>query len=198
MQWNNFVKAIHNSSNNVILNEKKLSIFKLARIQTVYNFDVLNEFIHHVDRMKVNGYLHIYGSNIEAINKVVKEFYPGNKIVVATDIFGGIFAISNGDFEGEKVCIWYYAPDTLQWENLNIDYEHFLQWVLCDDFEQFYISFCWDGIENTLNTIGENQAVLIYPYLWSEECDINTATKKLISFSELVKINAEYEKQMSV
>ena len=196
MKWKRIIETIKSSPNNVFLQEKKFSIFKSARAESTYDCAVLNEIVYHVEKLTVNGYLRVCGANIYEVNKLVKECHPGNKIVIATDVFGGIFAISNGDFEGNEICIWYYAPDTLQWENLNIDYEHFLQWIFTKEFGQFYESFCWAGIEDSVNQIDETQAVLIYPFLWAEECDVNTANKRIVTFSELLKINADNQKNL--
>lgn len=191
MKWKSIVETIKKSPNNVTLKERNISIFKPTGLQDIYDFNPLNEIIRHVDTMSINGYLRICGANIQETNNLVKECYPGEKVVIATDVFGGIFVISNGDFSGVKTSIWYYAPDTLQWEDLRIDYEQFLQWVFNGDVELFYSSFCWEGIENDVKQIDESQAVLIYPFLWSAECDITTATKKIVPFGELVKINAD-------
>lgn len=41
-------------------------------------------------------------------------------------------------------------------------------------------------------SIGEMQAVLFYPFLWSNECTVETASKKIVPLKELIALNAEY------
>lgn len=40
--------------------------------------------------------------------------------IVANDVVGGIYAINISKFETEKDMVWYFAPDTLEWESLEI------------------------------------------------------------------------------
>lgn len=39
--------------------------------------------------------------------------------------------------------IHYLAPDTLQWENLEVGYSDFLYWLLTGPIESFYETFNW-------------------------------------------------------
>ncbi len=196
MRWNSIAEMIRRSPNRVEFAERKASFFPSLRPQAHYGLDSLDEMVRHVDRLIINGYLRLCTSKIQEVNALVQAHYPGNKLVVATDVFGGIFAISNGDFDGPDPCIWYYAPDTLQWENLNIDYDHFLQWAFSAALAQFYEPFSWDGMEALLCAMDESQGVLIYPFLWAKECDLTTATKQAVPFRELVEQNVAYQTKL--
>lgn len=39
--------------------------------------------------------------------------------------------------------IHYLAPDTLQWENLEVGYSDFLYWLLTGPIDTFYETFNW-------------------------------------------------------
>ncbi|MDE6182009.1 MAG: DUF2625 domain-containing protein [Eubacteriales bacterium] len=145
----------------------------------------------------INGYLRILGGNlITDYNEYIKEFYPGNKLIVAVDIFGGIYAISNNDFIGDSEDIWYFAPDSLEWEDLEIDYTQLINWAGSKDMLDFYKSFMFKNINQLIKELDINEGILIYPFLWAEQCNIETAEKKIVSIKELIKINADYEKQL--
>ena len=47
-------------------------------------------------------------------------------LVVATDIVGGIFALNMGRFPEDQGLVWYFAPDTLEWESLEMKYSQFI------------------------------------------------------------------------
>lgn len=66
-----------------------------------------------------------------------------NAVMIAEDIVGVLFSMdSNG-------MIRYFAPDSLQWENLDITYSQFIQWAVCRErADLFYETFRWDGWEN--------------------------------------------------
>ena len=41
-----------------------------------------------------------------------------------------------------------------------------------------------------------NKGYLIYPFLWSRECDINTADKKPVDYLELINLNFDFSKKL--
>lgn len=70
--------------------------------------------------------------------------------LVGHDLLGGFFAINGGAFGGQEGSIFYFAPDTLQWEDLGLAYGDFLQWAIMGDVAGFYADQrsardCWDG-----------------------------------------------------
>lgn len=64
-------------------------------------------------------------------------------IIVAYDVVGGFFAINVGAFPDELGDIFYFAPNTLRWQNLSMTYSHFLYWATNGDIPGFYASLRW-------------------------------------------------------
>lgn len=91
--------------------------------------------------------------------------------------------------------IWYFAPDLLEWENLDINYAEFLSWACGSGLGEFYQSFLSKDIDSICSKVNVNQAILIYPFLWAKECDLKTADKKIVPLEELIAINAGYRKK---
>lgn len=198
IEWKEIEQLFQKSSNRIRMklfnNEDKSVIEEL----NVNEQSVLGQVLLNVSGVVINDYLRIWGNdepNILYQNNKVKQFYSGNKLIVANDIWGGLFAISNGDFEGNMRDIWYFAPDLLEWENLDINYAEFLSWACGSGLEEFYQSFLWEDIDSILREINVNQAILIYPFLWAKECSLETADKKIVPLEELVAINADYQKK---
>lgn len=193
------IKMLSNSSNRIQMDfySGKSSIIDELKIN---EFSVLGNIIKHFSSININSYLRLLGgnnnaNNILSFNKEIKLIYPGNKLVVANDIWGGIFAINNGDFDGEFRNIWYFAPDELQWINLNINYSQFISWICSDKINIFYKNFIWENMNSIIDNISENQAILIYPFLWSKECNIEKADKSIVNLIELIELNARYQKK---
>ena len=196
MNWKEILKRIKTSANSVVLEKKgALSPRELQRLG-IPKTSTIGQVMLHAKRIVVNGYLRVLGGEMMEVTNKVRTLYPGNKLVIATDIWGGIFAVSNGDFAGNTADIWYYAPEKLQWECLDIDYPFFIDWVFTEDFNIFHESFLWSNMDDTLKTLTPDEAVLVYPFLWAKECNIETATKQAVPFEELLQINAEYEKKL--
>jgi len=63
-------------------------------------------------------------------------------LVVGYDAIGGFFAVNGGEFAGEAGDLFYFAPDTLEWESLDRSYSDFLHWALTTDLAAF-----WDAPE---------------------------------------------------
>ena len=126
---------------------------------------------------------------------------PDGLIIVADDIFGGVFAVNVGNYSvgwgiGE-IC--YFAPDTLEWENLEFKYGSFL--TLCistDKFDKFYESFRWKNFSEDCKKVGFDEGMLIYPFLWSKEIDIETADKKVVPIDELFNMNMEFREKFKI
>lgn len=200
IEWKEIEQLFQKSSNRIRMklfnNEDKSVIEEL----NVNEQSVLGQVLLNVSGVVINDYLRIWGNdepNILYQNNRVKQFYSGNKLIVANDIWGGLFAISNGDFEGNMRDIWYFAPDLLEWENLDINYAEFLSWACGSGLEEFYQSFLWEDIDSILREINVNQAILIYPFMWAKECNLETADKKIVPLEELVAINADYQKKIT-
>lgn len=69
-------------------------------------------------------------------------------------------------------------------------------WLLSENLKDFYSGFLWDKSEELINNLKSGQGILIYPYLWAKECDINTAVKKLVPYKEILEMNAEFYKKL--
>ena len=120
----------------------------------------------------------------------------GKMMAVATDVVGGVFAINVGRFEEDLGSVWYFAPDTLSWESLGFRYSEFLAWTAQGNLEDFYQSFRWKDWEKDVSEIdGFNDGMLIYPYLWAKECNIETASKKVVPLKEIIGTNLEFAKK---
>ena len=115
-------------------------------------------------------------------------------LVVATDIVGGIFALNMGRFPEDQGFVWYFAPDTLEWESLEMKYSQFIAWLAQGDLSGYYSSMRWTDWRKDAESVGFGEGILIYPYLWAKECNIETASKKVVPLKELLGMNEEFSK----
>lgn len=132
----------------------------------------------------------IFQYNSDQINK--KHNVMEGMLIVAQDIVGGIFAINVTRFNEYRKKVWYFAPDTLEWECLNINYAEFIAWAACGNTDEFYSGMRWETWVADCKNISFDKAFLIYPFLWSAECDLSAATKKVVPFIELKEMNMDY------
>ena len=116
-------------------------------------------------------------------------------LIAATDIFGGMYAMNVEAFDAPAGQIFYFAPDTLDWEPLGMKYSQFLYWALNGDTDKFYDTMKWNGWEQYADMTKFDQGILIYPFLWSKEVKIETASKNIVPFVELINVNMEYRRK---
>lgn len=120
-----------------------------------------------------------------------------NMLIVADDVVGGIFALNAGKFSDGIGDVWYFAPDTLQWESLEMKYSEFISWIARGNTDEFYSELRWSKWRDDVSNVNFDEAILIYPFLWSNEVKIEKADKKIVPVEELLNINQEYSKKLN-
>ena len=119
-------------------------------------------------------------------------------LIVADDVVGGIFALNAGKFSEGIGEVWYFAPDTLEWESLEMQYSEFIAWTIQGNIDEFYSTMRWSTWKEDCKNIEFNDSILIYPFLWSNEIQLEKADKKIVPSEELLKINQEYSKKFNL
>ena len=156
----------------------------------------LKLILEHFSYVTVNGYLKILGNDSENgfsyCNELFSKCYNSNHCLIAYDILGGLFAISI-----EKLnSIEYFAPDTLEWEDLEIDYKEFLYWVTTNQLDTFYQELIVPDLLTLDLSLEKNEVVLTYPFIWSMEYTPSGAVRKIVPFKELLEMNADFYRQL--
>ncbi|SET16825.1 DUF2625 family protein [[Clostridium] polysaccharolyticum] len=157
---------------------------------------VLYSIVFNSNGIIIDNWIRIWGQssyNNEGVyyyNNKYTEYISG-MILVGCDVVGGLFAINISRFN-DKNLIWYFAPDTLEWECLDMKYNEFVAWTFQGNIDEFYASMRWKNWKKDVEDIEFNRAVLIYPFLWAKECDIEKATKKIVAIDEIIEMNFDY------
>ena len=174
----------NNSLNNLNINENS----------------VLGQVIINTGGIFIENYIRLFGSgdeensyNIYKYNLELKKYFDDNIIIIGNDIFGGLFSLNR-----EKNNILYFAPDTLEWKDLDITYKEFIKFVTSERIDEFYKSYKWSTFQEDIKKVKFNEGILIYPFLWSNECNIEKAKKDIVPFSELLQINIEFRKKFKI
>ena len=174
----------NNSLNNLNINENS----------------VLGQVIINTGGIFIENYIRLFGSgdeensyNIYKYNLELKKYFDDNIIIIGNDIFGGLFSLNK-----EKNNILYFAPDTLEWEDLDITYKEFIKFVTSEKIYEFYKSYKWSTFQEDIKKVKFNEGILIYPFLWSNECNIEKAKKDIVPFSEILQVNIEFKKKLEI
>lgn len=150
-----------------------------------------------------HGFLRVLGCGHVKLPRSLPEWNRSRGdgfFLIADDVVGGFFAGDSGAFGGKAGEIHYFAPDTLRWEPLNgMGYSEFLQWSLSGKLVTFYQDMRWPNWEKECALIRGDQALSIWPPLWSKEGkDISKASRKHVSIEEVYNLNVnEFPSQLN-
>lgn len=199
--WNEIVQMFNVSKSNIIQVPGEKAIGEdVVKLLGLNEKTTLATIIYNVAGIVIGNCIRILGQgsselvSIAEINRIEDGIPTKIKglLIVATDIFGGMYAMNTEEIDGVVGEIFYFGPDTLEWENLNMKYSQFLYWTVNGNTKEFYESMKWSDWETCAKETSFNQGILIYPFLWSQEIKIETASKKIVPFEELINVNMEY------
>jgi hypothetical protein len=144
-----------------------------------------------------HGWLRVLGSGHERLARNIVDWNAEQSagasglLLVADDVLGGFFALNGGGLGDDAGAVYYWAPETLAWESLDIGYSDFLQWASTDQLQVFYAASRWSGWEADLQALHADQCFNFYPFLWAKEGSVHTSSRKAVPVAEQYAVNAE-------
>jgi hypothetical protein len=113
--------------------------------------------------------------------------YP-SFLLVADDVLGGFFAINGGELGEDRGNVYYFSPDTFEWESLERGYTDFLNFCLKGDLEKFYESYRWPDWQAEVTVLAGDKAFSIYPMLFAEGPDISERDRRPVPLADLYNL----------
>lgn len=141
-----------------------------------------------------HGWLRILGSGHPRLGRSIVEWNHGRSLghlLVADDLAGGFFSINGGSLGNDHGSMYYWAPDTLRWEALNLGYSGFLRWALSDQLTSFYQALRWEGWQSDAAGADGNQCFSFYPFLWTRQGSVASSSRKLVPVSQQYALNVD-------
>lgn len=146
-----------------------------------------------------HGWLRVLGSGHPQLPRNLVDWNNGRSdayLLVADDAAGGFFSINGGGLGDDVGAMYYWEPDTLRWEQLDIGYTDFLGWALSDRLATFYDGLRWDAWRSDLQELRADQCFSFFPFLWTREGSINESSRTLIDVGEQFEINVELARKL--
>lgn len=142
------------------------------------------------------GWIRILGSGSPKLPRSVTEWnkavwgdqddYP--YYLIADDVAGGFYALDSGAL-GNAESVFYFAPDTLQWEDTDQGYTDFIDFCLSGDLEKYYGSMRWKNWREEVSLVNGDDAVSIVPplaFTLEPELDpVDARQRTIVSIYEL-------------
>lgn len=146
-----------------------------------------------------HGWLRVLGSGHPKLPRNIVEWNinrSSGHLLVADDAVGGFFSINGGALGSDQGSMYYWAPDTLDWEALDLGYSDFLRWALSDRLTIFYEGLRWAGWERDTQQMAGDQCFNFYPPLWTEQGSVVSSFRKAISVAEQFSFNIDCVRQV--
>ncbi|CAN5164336.1 DUF2625 domain-containing protein [soil metagenome] len=159
-----------------------------------------------------HGWIRILGSGSSKLPRTLPGWNvtatgngPGDNdfLLIGDDVIGGFFALNGGGLSGKAGHndqngqigqignVFYFAPDTLEWEDLDIPYSGFLEFCLHGDLETYYKAFRWKGWQADVAALNGDQAYSAFPFYFTETADTKRE-RKAVSVAELYELLVIY------
>lgn len=202
--WRTLQSEFSKAKNHLqVLHENRISRDSTLYYSQVTTNSSLGSIIYFTGGILVDhGWLRILGSGSAELNRNIIEWNKNKSIhklgekpsyfLVADDILGGLFALNGGAFGKTTIGnIYYYPPDDLKWNDLEINYSQFLNFCFYGNLDEFYKGMRWPDWGNEIASFNGSDAFLISPFLWSEESKHNilNCTRKKVTIQELWDLN---------
>lgn len=117
--------------------------------------------------------------------------------LVGDDAVGGFFALNGGALGPDLGSVHYWAPDSLEWECLELGLTDFVNAFLTSQITAFYQGLRWSTWRADLNDLSSDQCFFFYPFLFSKEGSVGGSDRSKISISEAFDVKVDIVRQLA-
>jgi hypothetical protein len=146
------------------------------------------------------GWLRFLGSGHPSLTRTLPGWNQGRTsgfYLVADDAVGGFFAINGGAFGEDVRNMYYWAPDSLDWEPLKIGFTDFFIWALSDRLARFYESLRWASWREDTAALSGEICYGFYPFLWTKEGSISASHREPVPVREAYDMKVDLVRQLN-
>lgn len=156
-----------------------------------------------------NGWIRILGSGNEKLNRTLPDWNRGKTFAdygeapsfffIADDVIGGFFLLNGGGLGPDIGKVYYWSPQNLDYEPLNITYSEFLDFCFNGDLDEFYNGYRWTTWKTDITKITGDEVFSFFPYLWTKEGEnLEEISRKIVPIEEQYALNREFRLQLGL
>ena len=146
------------------------------------------------------GWLRFLGSGHPKMTRTLPGCNTGRAngfYLVADDAVGGFFAINGGAFGADVKNMYYWAPDSLDWEPMNIGFTDFFVWSLSDRLAPFYTTLRWPSWREDTAGLPGDSCFSFYPFLWTAEGSLTASLRRPAPVREAFDLKIDLLRQLN-
>jgi hypothetical protein len=134
-----------------------------------------------------SGWLRILGSGHPRLTRTLSGWNSERAkdyLLVGDDAAGGFFAINGGALGSELGSVYYWAPDDLDWECLNLGFTDFVHAFLTSRIAAFFDTLRWSTWRADTQSLSGDQCFAFFPFLWTKEGSVEGSHRGIVPVSE--------------
>lgn len=148
---------------------------------------LLEAILSNTGGIVIDNWLRLYGcGELSFLQR--NRLCPIRETVIGEDILGGLFLCLEGGSMG------YFAPDTLEIEDMEIGLGQLIHWCLHGDIDTFYMDYRWDNWREDCAQLTLDQGMGFYPFLWAEAGQ--GRTRRPLPMAEVIGLEFDFLRQM--
>jgi len=147
-----------------------------------------------------HGWLRFPGSGHPSLRRTLPDWNRDKAdrcYFIADDAVGGFYAINGGAFGSDLSNIYYWPPDSLEWESMDLGLSEFLRWALIGDLGKFYSDVRGPNWMQDVSTITGDQCFDFYPPLWTKEGSAEKSYRGTLPIEEAFTMKVDILRQVS-
>jgi hypothetical protein len=126
------------------------------------------------------------------------EYEEVGKMTVGYDLLGGRFALNGTALDGPPGGLWYWAPDTLEWESIDSTYSGMLEWFLGGALTKFYADCYWPGWRSEAVRAAPWEGITLFPPPFTKEgTKADQVRRKIVDMSLLLDLYVDTARQLA-
>ena len=147
-----------------------------------------------------DGWLRLLGSGNPKLTRSLHEWNSprtdGAFYLVGDDAAGGFYAINGGAFGDDLGAVYYWPPDSLEWESLEMGHTDFVAAFLTNQTEAFYEGLRWSTWREDTRNLSTDQCFFFFPFLWTQEGSVEGSDRSIVPITELWESKVDMIRQM--
>jgi hypothetical protein len=116
--------------------------------------------------------------------------------LIGDDAAGGFFAINGGAFGDDLGSVYYWAPDSLEWESLQAGHTDIVAAFFTNYLDDFYKDLRWSTWREDVQDLSSDRAYFFFPFLWTKEGSLEGSKRSTVPVSELWSLKVEAVRQL--
>jgi hypothetical protein len=147
-----------------------------------------------------DGWLRLLGSGHPLLTRTLSGWNSGRAqgyYLVGDDAAGGFFALNGGALGPELRSVYYWAPDSLEWECLDLGFTDFVDTFLTNCIATFYEGLRWSAWRDDIRNLSGDRCFAFYPFLWTKEGSPEDSHRATVPMSEAFDMKVDIVRQLN-